>query len=144
MAKNAYEKMSVDEVIEGLPPNEKKIVKRLRALILDALPQATEKNSYGVPFYTRNRMMLFIWPPSIYWGPKKKELNTKGVTLGFSQGYLMSNDDGVLLAEGRKQVYCMYFHDVKEIHDEQLRALFFEAELIDQQFRKRKTKSGNR
>src|SRR5688572_13740276 len=119
-------KMSVDEVILNLPRNEQVIVRRLRALILETLPNVTEKNSYGVPFYTRNRMMLFIWPPSVYWGPKKEQLSSKGVTLGFSQGYLMSNDDGVLLAEGRKQVYCMYFHTLKEINDEQLRALFFE------------------
>jgi hypothetical protein len=134
------EKMSVEEVILNLPRNEQVIVRHLRALILETLPHVTEKNSYGVPFYRRNRMMLFIWPPSVYWGPKKEQLNSKGVTLGFSQGYLMSNDDGILLAEGRKQVYCMYFHALKEINDEQLRALFFEADMVDQQFQKKKKK----
>jgi hypothetical protein len=134
------EKMSVEEVILNLPRNEQVIVRHLRALILETLPHVTEKNNYGVPFYTRNRMMLFIWPPSVYWGPKKEQLNSKGVTLGFSQGYLMSNDGGILLAEGRKQVYCMYFHTLKEINDEQLRALFFEADMVDQLFQKKKKK----
>ena len=138
------EKMSVDEVILNLPRNEQVIVKHLRSLILETLPHVTEKNSYGVPFYTRNRMMLFIWPPSVYWGPKKEQLSSKGVTLGFSQGYLMSNDEGTLLAEGRKQVYCMYFNKLKEINDEQLRALFFEADMIDQQFKKKKKKKKTR
>jgi hypothetical protein len=141
MPKNAYEKMSVDEIILGLPKDEAVIVKRLRALILEALPHATEKNSYGVPFYTHNRMMLFIWPPSIYWGPKKESYGAKGVTLGFCQGNLMANDEGLLLKEGRKQVYCMYFHNTKEIQDDQLRALFFEVDMIDQQFSKKKKKS---
>lgn len=144
MSKDAYEKMSVDEIILGLPKDEAVIVKRLRALILDCLPHATEKNSYGVPFYTRNRMMLFIWPPSIYWGPKKEQYKSKGVTLGFCQGYLMSNDEGCLLAEGRKQVYCMYFHNLREINDEQLRALFFEADIVDQQFNKNKKRLSRR
>jgi hypothetical protein len=134
----ANEKKSVDEIILGLPRNEQVIVKRLRALILDCLPHITEKNSYGVPFYTRNRMMLFIWPPSIYWGPKQNELSTKGVSLGFCQGNLMSNEDGALLAEGRKQVYCMYFNALNEVDEGQLRALFFEADLIDQQFKKKR------
>ncbi|WKZ59617.1 MAG: DUF1801 domain-containing protein [Cyclobacteriaceae bacterium] len=129
-------KKSVDEIIADLPKHEQVVVKRLRSLILECLPKATEKNSYGVPFYTRNRMICLIWPPSIYWGPKKSDYQEKGVTLGFCQGNLFANEDGALLAEGRKQVYCMYFHRVDEINEEQIRALLFEADLIDQQFRK--------
>jgi len=67
-------------------------------------------------------------------------MKMKGVTLGFCQGNLMSNDDGVLLAEGRKQVYCMYFNSLDEIDDEQIRALLFEADMVDQQFQKKKRK----
>ncbi len=133
---------SVDEVIMSLPRSEQVIVKRLRALILECLPKATEKISYRVPFYKRHRMICFIWPPSIYWGPKKQwnDKEEKGVTLGFCQGNLMSNEDGVLLAEGRKQVYCMYFKSLKEIKNEQIRALLFEAEFVDEGFTK-KTKT---
>jgi hypothetical protein len=107
-------KKSVDEVIIDLPKSEQIIVKRLRALILECLPHALEKNSYGVPFYRRNRMICFIWPPSITWGSKKGPYAEKGVTLGFCQGNLFSNDEKVLLKEGRKQVYCMYFKSVKD------------------------------
>lgn len=141
MQKNGYESLSIDEVLLSLPREEAVIVKRLRALILEALPHVTEKNSDGVPLYTHNRMMLFIWPPSIYWGAKKESYGSKGVTLGFCQGNRMANDQGLLLKEGRKQIYCMYFHHPKEIHDDQLRALFFEADMIDQQFSKKKKKS---
>ena len=129
-------KKTIDEIIADLPKHEQVVVKRLRSLILECLPKATEKNNYGVPFYTRNRMICFIWPPSVYWGPKKSDYQQKGVTLGFCQGNLFANEDGTLLAEGRKQVYCMYFHRVDEINEEQIRALLFEADLIDQQFRK--------
>jgi hypothetical protein len=134
---------SVDEVIFSLPKNEQIIMKRLRSLILECLPKATEKISYGVPFYSHNRMICFIWPPSIYWGPKKQwnDKAEKGVTLGFCQGNLMSNADGALLAEGRKQVYCMYFQSLNEIHDEQIRSFLFEAEIIDNGFKKRRTQS---
>jgi len=56
------------------------------------------------------------------------------VSLGFNQGKLMSNEDGVLLAEGRKQVYVMYFKELDAIDEAQVRALLFEAAMIDEQF----------
>jgi hypothetical protein len=132
---------SVDETILSLPRPEQVIVNRLRTLILECLPKSIEKISYGVPFYKRHRMICFIWPPSIYWGPKKQwnDKEEKGVTLGFCQGNLMSNEDRILLAEGRKQVYCMYFNALKEINDKQIRTLLFEAEFVDEGFAKKRT-----
>ena len=50
----------------------------------------------------------------------------------------MSNEDHVLLAEGRKQIYCMYFKTVNEINVQQLRALLFEAGIVDEGFAKKK------
>lgn len=131
---------SVDEVLDGLPRQEQVMMKKLRLLIQDCLPKATEKLSYGVPFYSRNRLICFIWPPSIFWGPKRtlETQQAKGLALGFCQGNLMSNDEGLLLAEGRKQVYCIYFHSIQDIRTEQLRPLLFEAGLLDDSFRKKK------
>ena len=133
---------TVDEMILSLPKAEQVIVKRLRALILECLPQATEKYYYGegLPFYTHHRLICFIWPSSVFWGPKRtaETQKKKGVSLGFSQGNLMSNEDGVLLSEGRKQVYVMYFHSPDDIHEEQVRALLFEAGMIDDIFGEKK------
>ena|SRR6478736_2089662 len=133
---------TVDEIVEALPRSEQVIVKRLRALVLECLPKAEEKSYYdmGVPFYRHHRLICFIWPPSIYWGPKRtsETQQAKGVALGFNQGNLMSNQDGVLLAEGRKQVYCMYFHSLKDIDEAQVRALLFEAGMIDEGFKKKR------
>lgn len=136
---------TVDEMLLQLPKNELAIVKRLRALIQECLPKAEEEPKYGfgIPFYTRNRMICFIWPSSIYWGLKRKAetKRTKLVTLGFCQGHLMSNENDVLQSEGRKQVYCMYVNSLAEIDEEQIRAWLFEAEMIDQGFdRKKKAK----
>jgi hypothetical protein len=52
----------------------------------------------------------------------------------------MSSEDGVLLAEGRKQVYMMYFKSLKDIDENLVRALLFEAAIIDEQFGKKKRK----
>lgn len=133
---------SVDEVIESLPRPEQIIVKKLRDIILDCLPKAQEKNSYGVPFYRRNRMICYIWPPSIQWDSKMKNNNDR-VVLGFCQGNLMANENNVLLVEGRKQVYCMYFKSLKEIDETQIRALLFEAGMIDEEFGKKKAPKRN-
>ena len=137
--------VDIDQMIGSLPRNEQVLVKRLRALVMECIPQATEKAYYdlGIPFYTRNRLICFIWPPSVAWEPganhEKRKAN--GVSLGFNQGNLMSNEDGLLLAEGRKQVYMMYFKKLVDINENQIRALLFEAASIDEQFARTKKKA---
>jgi hypothetical protein len=140
----------VNDMIASLPRDEQVLVKRLRVIVTECLPRAEEKAYYGlgIPFYRRNRLICFIWPPSVFWesnaNQKTKEKNekhkAKGVSLGFSQGNLMSNEDGVLLAEGRKQVYVMYFTKLSDINEKQVRALLFEAAMIDDGFAKKKRK----
>lgn len=139
---------TVDEMILTLPKTEQAIVKRLRSLIQECLPATTEKGYYGVgaPFYTHHRMICFIWPSSLQWGPKSKEKINKNklVTLGFCQGNLMSNEDDILKADGRKQVYCVYINSLAEVDEVKIRALLFEAELIDNEFGERKAKKVKR
>ena len=136
---------TVDEMIMNLPRQEQVLVKRLRALVTECLPAATEKAYFGmgIPYYTHYRMICFIWPASVFWGPKRTTAtqNAKGTSLGFCYGNLMANEDGALLAEGRKQVYVMYFKTLNEINEEQIRALLFEASLIDDNFKKQKEKA---
>jgi len=138
----AVRERSVEEMVQGLPKIERVIVQRLRNLVLDCLPKATEHAYYdwGVPFYRHHRLICFIWPPSMFSGSEKKKesMKAKGVTLGFCQGYLMSNEAGLLLAEGRKQVYCLYFHSPADIDEIQIRAMLFEAGLIDEGFGKKR------
>lgn len=132
----------VDEALLKLPREERVMMQRLRAIIRECLPKASEQAYYGlgVPFYRHNRLICFIWPPSIFWGPKrsKETQEAKGLALGFCQGNLMSNEEGHLLAEGRKQVYCMYFHKLGDINEPLIRSLLFEAGMIDEGFRRKK------
>lgn len=138
---------SVDEMILTLPDKEAVVVRRLRALVKECLPKATEKLSYGVPYYSNHKMICFIWPPSVYWGPEKisEKQKQKGVTLGFSYGHQLADDEGLLLAEGRKQVYVLYFHTIRDIDEQAIRSLLFEAGLLDDTFgARKKTKSHKR
>jgi hypothetical protein len=129
----------VEEMIATLPREERAMVNRLRALVAECVPKAEEKAYYGmgVPFYSHNRLICFIWPPSVMWdttGKRKEPKNPKGVSLGFCQGNRMSNEDGVLLAEGRKQVYVMYFKTMNDIDENQIKAFLFEAAMLDETF----------
>jgi hypothetical protein len=128
---------SVDEVIDGLPRGEQIIVNRLRSLIFECLPTAREYVKFGVPFYARNRLICFIWPPSIFSGPSRtaQTQQAKGTALGFWQGNNLANEDGLLEMDG-KQVAAVHFKTISEIDDEKVRALLFEAELVDRGFGK--------
>lgn len=139
---------SMEEMIATLPRGERALLNRLRALVIECIPTATENAYYDwlVPFYRRNRLICFIWPPSLELTNRKasEAHMARGVALGFCQGYLMSNEDGSLLAEGRKQVYVLYIKSLKELDENQVRALLFEAAMIDEEFKKKKLKKAKR
>jgi len=134
--------VTVDEMLSALPKSEHVIVNRLRDLVSDCLPKASERGYYGlgVPFYRHHRLICFIWPASVIWGRSDHAQTRTGVTLGFCQGNRMSNEDGRLLSEGRKQVYVMYFNHVTEIDEGVVRSLLFEAAMIDDSFAKNSRK----
>lgn len=137
--------MDVDEFIAGLDSSERTIVSRLRKLILDTDPRLQEKLSYGVPYFYHHRRVCFIWPASHFpcSEDKRKEYPEK-VQLGFCYGNLLSNEQGVLLAEGRKQVYLLKFTSPSEINDQIIREIVMEAVMIDDNFRLQKNKSTNK
>ncbi len=54
----------------------------------------------------------------------------EGVQLGFTKGYLLS-DDGYLEKGNRKQVFLKTFYSVKEIDSDKIGALLYEAVLLD-------------
>ena len=49
----------------------------------------------------------------------------------------MFNENSVLKVEGRKQVRVMYFSSLRAIKEDQVRALLFEASVIDDSFKGR-------
>jgi hypothetical protein len=125
-------------MILGLPKNEQVITKRLRALIMECLPEAAEKPYYGmgIPFYSHHRQICYVMAPAAMCGTEGEpgKHNDKAVSLCFCQGNRMSNEDGALKSEGRKQVFVMYFSALNDINDEQVRAWLFEAGMIDESF----------
>ena len=122
---------NVEEFLEFLPDDELQMVILLRKIIFNCVPNITEKLSYNVPFYKRNKGMFFIWPASVLWGKKK---SYSGIRLGFQQGYLLSDELNFLNKGDRKQVYYKDFLSIKEIDVDVLKTYIFDAVLVDEQF----------
>jgi len=116
-------------MLDYLPDAERRLVKVLRALVLDTIPEVTEKLSYNVPYYHRHQTICYIWPHSIPWGKVKPG----GVKLGFSKGNLLNDDSGYLERESRKQVYTKTFFHETEIDPDLVRSFLYEAVELDDQ-----------
>jgi hypothetical protein len=118
---------SVDEFLDYLPDNERKIVNLLRFTIFDCLSIITEKLSYNVPFYYHKKRICFIWPSSVPWGNVK----IGGVQLGFCYGHLLNDDINYLEKGNRKQVYIKTFSNEKEIETDIIKMFLYEALEVD-------------
>lgn len=127
---------NIDELLEFLPGDERKIVVLLRRIVFSCIPDIEEKFSYNVPFYKRHFNICYIWPSSVQWGNVK----LTGVQFGFNKGYLMQDDIEWLEKGNRKQVFWKTFHTTKEIDVDLLKAYIFEAVIVDEDTFKKKRK----
>lgn len=123
--------LDTEEFISGLPRDEQLIVRYLRMVILEASPRFREKLAYGVPYFYLNRRVCFLWPASAPMGPSHAK-----VIMGFCYGNKLSNEHGLLLKEGRKQVYMLPISSLEEINLPALRETIQEAILVDEMFKK--------
>jgi hypothetical protein len=126
---------TIDEFLEFLPDDELKMVELLRKIIFNCLPDIAEKLSYNVPFYKRHRNLFFIWPSSVLWGNKK---TYTGVRLGFTNGYLMDDENGYLDKGDRKQVYFKDFVSITAIDVDLLKSCIYDAATVDEAFKKKR------
>jgi hypothetical protein len=118
---------SIDEFLEFLPDQEREIVDILRSIVRECMPEAREKLSYNVPYYSLKSRICFIWPSSVPWG----KVQPNGVVLGFCKGFLLQDDLNYLEKGNRKQVYTKTFADKSEIYPDLLRSYLFEAIDLD-------------
>ena len=125
-----------NEFLLALPDEERLITRRLREIILETEPRLIEKRNYGVPYYARNKQVCFIWPVSAPDAPNAKNQTTNGtlVSFGLCYGNLLSNEHGLLLAEGRKQVYIIRLRSFKELTtlEKSIVEIIHEAVLVDE------------
>ncbi len=128
--------MDWSDFAQALPKEERLIFQRLRDVVLETEPRLVETKSYGVPFYSRKKRICFIWPVSAPDAPKAKNQKDDGtlVSLGFCYANLLSNEQGLLLSEGRKQVYIIRLRSFKELTsiENQIAEILREAVLLDE------------
>ena len=133
---------TIEEFFFDLPKENREICERLRAIILNAVPDFEEKFFYGVPYYFRHRPVTCIWPAGVWGGPKK------GVFIGFCRGNLLSNEQGIVEMGNRKRFGLIRYFDVKEIREDPLIEILHEAIIVDEQVanekQKRKSNKGQR
>lgn len=129
--------ISVNDFFDFLPENELKVVTYLREIVLDCIPECTEKLSYNVPYYSKHSRICFIWPPSVPWG----NTQIKGVQLGFCNGHLIDDEIGYLDRGTRKQVFWKEFNKTEDIDIYLLKSYLYDAVKIDEMLKRPKKKS---
>ncbi len=117
----------LDDLYAYLPADELQMVKALRNLVYECIPEVKEKLSYNVPYFKVRRNICFIWPGSVPWGG-----TFEGVQFGLVKGYLLA-DSSYLEAGKRKYVRLKVFRSLAEIDFDKLRALLFEALALDEE-----------
>lgn len=120
---------TVEELFDFLPENQLDILLPLRDIIVETIPDVTEKLSYQVPYYRRHANICFLWPGAVSWGNTTYE----GVRFGFTTGYLLDDPDGFLDKGDRKQVYWHDFLSPGEIDQHVIETLLVQAVEVDEQ-----------
>lgn len=113
-----------DEVllfIEESAGVQKEIMLRLHQFITE-FPEVTSKIRYKIPFYYRKSWICYLNP-----------IKVDKVELAFPRGNELSNEQGLLQANGRKQVRGAIFETVDEIPWQSIHEIFQEAFLLDEE-----------
>jgi hypothetical protein len=113
--------MQVDFFFEKYSGKQKQVMLYLHRLISN-LPQVTSKIAYGIPFYYRKSWLCYI-------NPRKQG----AVELCFTRGNELSNEQGILMANKRKQIRGITFSAVSDIPERGLLEILNEALLLDDQ-----------
>lgn len=90
--------------------------------LISTYPELTGKIRYKIPFYFRKSWICYLNPTK-----------DGGVELAFPRGNELSNEQGLLQANGRKQVRGMVFDRVKGIPEEAIHEILAEAMLLDEE-----------
>jgi len=109
----------VEVFIEEQPEPTQGLLWYLHELLL-SYPEVTAKMRYKIPFYYRKSWICYLNP-----------LKKGGVELAFTRGNELSNEQGLLQFNGRKQVAGLAFAKIEAIPEAVLNEIVQEALLLD-------------
>jgi hypothetical protein len=115
--------MTLIQLYERLPEEQRIIVDVLRQIIRDNLPDyCKEKISYNVPYFYGRKGICIVWPAAIPRGGIRE-----GVLLGFWHGNKLTDEDSYLTHGTNKQVFYKIFKTAEEIDEDAIVKLLKEA-----------------
>ncbi|MCB0662275.1 MAG: DUF1801 domain-containing protein [Saprospiraceae bacterium] len=120
---------SIEEMLEFLPDDQFEIVQAFREFMFTTIPDIKEKLSYNVPYYKLHKNICFIWPGAVPWG----KVTFEGAILGFTKGFLLTDETNYLKSENRKYVTTRKLLSKQDLDYEILENLVNEAVFIDQE-----------
>ncbi len=115
-----------DSFLDDLNPSERTICLFLKQLIQLNFPELTVTWGYGVPYFKGRKRIFFLYPASMPYSGIQE-----GVNLGFTRGYQLSNDHGLIQMGQRKEVGYICLTHLANISSEQLLEILHEAILLD-------------
>jgi hypothetical protein len=119
--------VSMLQLFELLPDNERIIVDVLRQIVKENLPSTCkEKLAFNVPYFYGKRGICIIWPSTIPRGGIKR-----GVLLGFWQGNKLRDEDAYLTHGTNKKIFYKIFNHADEIDEGAIVKLLKEAVKVD-------------
>lgn len=119
--------LSLVQLFDRLPENERIIVDVLRQIILENLPSTCkEKLAFNVPYFYGRRGICIIWPASVPRGGFKE-----GVLLGFWQGHRLNDEDSYLTHGTNKKIFYKIYRSPDQIDDAPIIKLLKEAIRVD-------------
>jgi hypothetical protein len=125
----------IEEFVSDQLFYKKLIYRRIHNIILDAAPSIEMRLRFGIPFYDFLGWMCYM----------KSDRKGNGVYIAFIRGFELSNEQGLLEANGRTQIKSITYFDVKEIKEEPLREIIHEALLLNEEhYKSKKTKNSRK
>lgn len=109
----------VEQFIQLSSEKQQEILWTLHSLIVE-IPEITSKIRYKIPFYYRKSWVCYL-------SPKK----TQEIELVFTRGQELSNEQGILETQGRKQVSGILISSLENIPEQAIQEILQEAILLD-------------
>ncbi|MEM8565906.1 MAG: DUF1801 domain-containing protein [Bacteroidota bacterium] len=109
----------VDGFIERYDGEQRKILSHLHSILANEL-ELLPKIRFKVPFYYRRSWICYL-------NPTKRH----SIEFCFLRGNELSNEQGLLKSNGRKQVYGLEIDELSGLPEAQLREVIHEALILD-------------
>ncbi len=111
-------KVQVDAFINQAPPTVRPVLRDLRELLREELPEATEEIKWGRPVYSLNHIVCYLAASGDH------------ANLGFYRGIELADPRGLLEGEGKKLRHIKV-RDREEIRQRWYRTLIRQAAKLD-------------